>query len=73
MLMDNAHTLIPDFDAPPPKPLTCEQLGQVTCPVLLIVGTATFPHYSLVAETILACLRDATLAEIRGVGHGGPW
>lgn len=73
MLLDNAHTLIPDFDAPPPRPLTCEQLGQVTCPVLLIVGTDTFAHYRLVAERILACLRDATLAEIRGVGHGGPW
>lgn len=73
MLLENAHTMIPDFDAPPPEPLTCPQLGAVSCPVLLIVGTKTLPHYKLVAAEILTCLRDATLSEIEGVGHGGPW
>ena len=73
MLIENAHTMIPDFDAPSPKPLTCEELGGVKCPVLLIVGTATFPHYRLVAEHILACLPNGSLSEIQGVGHGGPW
>jgi pimeloyl-ACP methyl ester carboxylesterase len=73
MLLENVHTMIPDFDAPSPLPLTCEQLGDVKCPVLLIVGTETLPHYKLVAAEILACLPDASLAEIQGVGHGGPW
>jgi pimeloyl-ACP methyl ester carboxylesterase len=73
MLIENAHTMIPDFDAPTPQPLTCEQLGRVKCPVLLMVGTETLPHYKLVAARVRACLRDASLSEIRGVGHGGPW
>lgn len=73
MLIDNIHTMIPDFDAPAPEPLTCAQLGQVACPVLLIVGSATLPHYKLVAAEILACLPHASLSEIQGVGHGGPW
>ena len=73
MLMENAHTMIPDFDAPSPQPLTCEQLGEVRCPVLLVVGAETLPHYKLVAAEVLACLPDASLSEIQGVGHGGPW
>ncbi len=73
MLIENAHTMIPDFDAPTPAPLTCAQLGEVSCPVLLIVGSDTLPHYRLVAAEVLACLPDARLSEIRGVGHGGPW
>ena len=73
MLIENAHTMIPDFDAPSPVPLTCTQLGKVICPVLLIVGSETLPHYKLVAAEVQACLRDASLSEIQGVGHGGPW
>lgn len=73
MLLENIHTMIPDFDAPSPQPLTCKQLGDVRCPVLLMVGAETLPHYKLVAEEILACLPDASVAKIQGVGHGGPW
>jgi len=73
MLVENAHTMIPDFDAPTPEPLTCAQIGKVSCPVLLIVGSETLPHYKLVAAEVLACLPDASLSEIQGVGHGGPW
>lgn len=73
MLIENAHTMIPDFDAPVPQPLTCERLGDVRCPVLLIVGAETLPHYKRVAAEVLACLPDASLSEIQGVGHGGPW
>lgn len=73
MLIENAHTMIPDFDAPSPLPLTCEQLGEVRCPVMLIVGAETLPHYKLVAAEVLACLPDASMSIIQGVGHGGPW
>lgn len=73
MLIENAHTMIPDFDASAPEPLTCAQIGNVPCPVLLLVGSTTLPHYKLVAAEIMGCLRDATLSEIQGVGHGGPW
>jgi pimeloyl-ACP methyl ester carboxylesterase len=73
MLIENAHTMIPDFDAPVPEPLTCAQLGEVSCPVQLVVGSTTLPHYRLVAAEIIACLRDGTLSGIQGVGHGGPW
>jgi pimeloyl-ACP methyl ester carboxylesterase len=73
MLMENAHTMIPDFDAPSPRPLTSEQLGEIMCPVLLIVGAETLPHYKLIATEVLACLPHASLSEIQGVGHGGPW
>ena len=73
MLIENAHTMIPDFDAPAPKPLTCAQLGLVSCPVLLIVGEETLPHYKLVAAEILACVPNGALSKIAGVGHGGPW
>jgi pimeloyl-ACP methyl ester carboxylesterase len=73
MLLENAHTMIPDFDAPSPEPLTCDQLGEVRCPVLLLVGSETLPHYKRVSAHVLACLPHASLSEIKGVGHGGPW
>ena len=57
MFIENAHTMIPDFDAPTPEPLTCAQLGEVSCPVLLIVGSETLPHYKLVAAEVLAVCR----------------
>ncbi len=73
MLIENSHTMIPDFDAPAPEPLTCAKIGAVSCPVLLIVGSETLPHYKLVAAEVLACLPNASLSEIQGVGHGGSW
>jgi pimeloyl-ACP methyl ester carboxylesterase len=73
MLLENAHTMIPDFDAPAPEPFTCAQIGKVSCPVQLVVGEKTLPHYKLVAGEIMACLRDGELSEIPDVGHGGPW
>lgn len=73
MLLENAHTMVPDFDAPTPRPLTCQQLGKVQCPVLLIVGAETFAHYKRVAAEVRACLPNASLSEVPGVGHGGPW
>ena len=73
MLIENAHTMIPDFDAPTPEPLTCAQLAEVSCPVQLIVGSETLPHYKLVAAEIQACLSHGSVSEIQGVGHGGPW
>lgn len=73
MLMDNAHTMIPNFDTPPPQPLTCERLSCLRCPVLLVVGGKTFPHYRRVAEAVSECLPSASHSEIPDVGHGGPW
>lgn len=73
MLIENAHTMNPDFDAPAPEPLTCAQIAEVACPVLLVVGSNTLPHYKLVAAEVMDCLPDAKLSEIQGVGHGGPW
>ena len=65
--------MIPDFDAPEPEPLTCVQIGGVSRPVLLIIGSETLPHSKLVAAEVLACLLDASLSEIPSVGHGRPW
>jgi pimeloyl-ACP methyl ester carboxylesterase len=73
MLFENAHTMIPDFDAPVPEPLTCAHLRGVGCPVLLMVGSETLPHYKLVSAEILTCLPNGSLSEMTGVGHGGPW
>ena len=72
MFLDNAHTMLPDFEAAEPVPLTCEDIGGVSSSTLLIVGEKTLPHYKLVAE-ILACLPDGAISVIEGVGHGGPW
>jgi pimeloyl-ACP methyl ester carboxylesterase len=73
MFLENAHTMVMDFEAPEPVALTCEHIRAVTSPTLLIVGEDTLPIYKLVAQAILACLPHGAIAEIEGVGHGGPW
>jgi pimeloyl-ACP methyl ester carboxylesterase len=52
----------------PEAPLTAEQLGRVTCPVLVVIGDKDFAGP---AEPLVELLPDAKLTVLRGVDHLG--
>ena len=72
MFLDNAHTIPKHFGSPPPTPMTCEDLGEIEAPVLILWGTETLPYFEAVAKEVAACVPDATLEEIPDAGHGAP-
>ncbi len=52
--------------------MTCEVLGGVEAPVLILWGTETLPFFEAAAKEVAACLPNASLEEIPGAGHGAP-
>lgn len=72
MFSDNNHTVSKLLGAPPPTPMTCEDLGKIETPVLVLWGTDTLPFFEAAAKEVAACLPNARLEEIPGAGHGGP-
>jgi len=49
--------------------MTCADIRPITMPVLLIMGEKTLPMFQLMEQQIKACLPQAELVEIPGVGH----
>ena len=69
---DNAHTVSKLFEASPPTPMTCDDLGRITAPVLILWGSQTLPFFEAAAKEVATCLPNAALEELAGVGHGAP-
>jgi pimeloyl-ACP methyl ester carboxylesterase len=72
MLLENAHTIPMDWNAPPPTPLTCEELGTINAPTLIVTGAETHPAWTAMGKTIAGCIPGAEHVVLDGVGHGGP-
>ena len=72
MVLDNAHTMPLMWNAPDPTPLTCDDLGTITVPVLVINGAETLLLWQVASKAIAECVPNAQLAMIEGVGHNGP-
>jgi pimeloyl-ACP methyl ester carboxylesterase len=72
MALDNARTVLPLAMAPPPAPLTCEQVGTIKSPTLVIKGANTHAWYSMMAETLAHCVPDAQLVVIPAGKHDAP-
>ena len=70
MFADNARTIPLVFlTAPPPPPLTCDQLGQIKVPVLITYGGDTRSFYRIAAEGVAGCIPGAQLVAIQGSRH----
>ncbi len=55
-----------------PKALTCDELGKVRAPTLIVTGATTLPAFAEMAKAVAGCLPHAATAVMEGVGHGGP-
>jgi pimeloyl-ACP methyl ester carboxylesterase len=72
MVLENAHTLPLMRSEPDPTPLACEDLRMTTVPVLVIYGEETLPLLQFASKAVAACIPDAQLSALEGVGHIGP-
>lgn len=72
VFLDNAHTMIPDLEAPASKPVTRAEWESITCPTLIVCGKRTHAQYQLMAESALTSLSNGSVQQLEGVGHGGP-
>ena len=72
MQLDNAPAFAVSWNAPEPRAMTCEELGTVRAPTLIVTGAKTLPAFTETAEAVAACLPGAETASMDGVGHGGP-
>ncbi|MCZ0962629.1 alpha/beta fold hydrolase [Paracoccus benzoatiresistens] len=72
IFFDNAPTVPKLFGAPAATPMTCDDLGRIQAPVLILWGTETLPFFQAAATEVAACLPNAKLEEIPGAGHGAP-
>jgi len=73
MVLDSARTMPLMWNAPEPTPLTCDDLGKITAPVLVIHGAETLPLWQFASKAVADCIPDAGLSSITGVGHIGRW
>lgn len=71
MMLENARMLPLLFTAPPPPPVTCEQLGQVKVPVAIARGELSRPLFRVLADTASRCIPGSKLIVVPGARH--PW
>jgi pimeloyl-ACP methyl ester carboxylesterase len=69
MFLDNARTLALFIAAPPPPPLTCDQLRQIKMPTMITRGEATRTMYRIASEGAASCIPGAKLVVIPGARH----
>lgn len=69
---DNAASFAAFWNADPPTPITCDALGALRAPTLIVTGSASIAGFPEMAKAVAACLPDAKAATLDGVGHGGP-
>ena len=72
VFLDNAHTMIPDLEAPYSKALSKFEISKVSCPALIVSGERTHEQYRLMADATLDGLPSGSVVVFDGVGHGGP-
>jgi pimeloyl-ACP methyl ester carboxylesterase len=67
-MVANAGTAVPTFEAPPPH-VTCDQLRQLTIPVLVLRGEHTRAWFRFISEGTVECLPHAEEGIIPAAGH----
>jgi pimeloyl-ACP methyl ester carboxylesterase len=55
--------------APPPDPITCEQLGAISVPTLAIMTEHGLPYSRRIVEVLASCIHGAVLVEVPGATH----
>jgi pimeloyl-ACP methyl ester carboxylesterase len=72
MQVENAATFVASWNADEPTAMTCDELGTVRAPTLIVTGAKTLPAFTEMAKAVVACVPGAETAMLEGVGHGGP-
>ena len=70
---ENGRTIPPFLAMAPGAPISCEELGAVEVPTLIVQGKNTYARYSMMAENLADCLANALLVTMPDVNHDGPY
>ncbi len=73
MWRENGRTVKPWLAMDPAEPLSCEAFSKLEVPTLVVQGTDTYTWFSMIAEQLVNCQPNATLATLPGVNHDGPY
>ena len=68
---DNSRTLPFAFSLVYPE-LSCDDIGNVSVPTLVIQGSESWAHQSMASEPLARCLPQAVVLTMNGVSHDGP-
>jgi 3-oxoadipate enol-lactonase len=69
LVMENSRLWTYRRTEQPLLPPAVERLGEITCPVLVIVGDADLPHIKDIARLLGNRVEGATIETIAGAGH----
>jgi pimeloyl-ACP methyl ester carboxylesterase len=69
MMLENARTLPLLFSAPPPPPLSCDQLKQITLPALVINGEETTEYFQRIGQRVMECMPGCKRIVIQHTTH----
>lgn len=72
VVVENARTAPLTFTAPPPAPISCEQMGQINVPVAIVYGDRSRPFFRLAAEEVTRCMPRARHVVVPGANHMWP-
>lgn len=68
---DNSKT-IPAYGAMAPLPVTCEDLGAITAPAVILEGSESHIDTVMMADRVSECLNNALTINVPGANHGIP-
>jgi pimeloyl-ACP methyl ester carboxylesterase len=71
MMFENARTLALSRAAPPPTPVSCQELSAIRVPVCVLRGENTRKFYTIIAQQVHDCIPNSRLIVIPGGRHVG--
>jgi pimeloyl-ACP methyl ester carboxylesterase len=71
MMFENARTLALFRAAPPPPPVSCEELSAIRVPVCVLRGENTRKYYTIIAQQVHDCIPNSRLIVIPRGRHVG--
>ena len=69
----NGRTLPKFVSMSPAAPLSCDDLGALSVPTLVVVGSKALVQDAMVGERLADCLGNALLLPMPDANHGGPY
>lgn len=70
---ENGRTLPPFVSMAPGAALSCDDLGRIMVPTLVVLGTDTLVQFAMESERLAQCAGNAVLVRMEGVTHDGPY
>jgi len=71
MMFENARTLALSRAAPPPTPVSCQELSAIRVPVCVLRGESTRKYFTIIAQQVHDCIPNSRLIVIPGSRHVG--